>query len=423
LNAAHCQSLHEGSFNNLSIRILFTSYHSYLDDSNGAAVASRAMMEAMARREHVVEAMSGTVLELQEEINTEAWLARRGVAFEAAESTSWSLDARGVRAELAAHYRCTVNGVRITLHRSHRGAPHQPDDVECEEFLRLYEATLCRFRPDTLVTFGGNLLAHELRCRARQRNVKVVFALHNFNYHRRDCFDSVDQVIVPSRYAARYYHEILGLDCKVLPNLIDVERARADDHERRYLVAVNPSYEKGVYVLARIADELGRRRPDIPLLIVEGRGSERTLVDCGLDLRENGNVSLMTHTHDPRHFWSVAKLCVMPSLWMENQPLVAIEAMVNGVPVIGSDRGGIPETLGNAGIVLPIPERITPITRMLPTAEEVAPWVEAVIRLWDDEEFYADHQRRALAESRRWSPEVREPQYVRFFSDLRPKAP
>ena len=44
----------------------------------------------------------------------------------------------------------------------------------------------------------------------------------------------------------------------------------------------------------------------------------------------------------------------MPSLWWENQPLVAIEAMINGIPVIGSDRGGIPESLGEAGS-LPCP--------------------------------------------------------------------
>ncbi len=45
--------------------------------------------------------------------------------------------------------------------------------------------------------------------------------------------------------------------------------------------------------------------------------------------------------------------------------------MVNGVPVVGSDRGGIPEALGGAGIVLPLPDRLTPATRIPPTAEKV----------------------------------------------------
>ena len=50
----------------------------------------------------------------------------------------------------------------------------------------------------------------------------------------------------------------------------------------------------------------------------------------------------------------------------------------NGIRVIGSDRGGTPETLGDAGIVVP-------------TADEVAPRVEAILRLWDDPQEYARH--------------------------------
>ena len=52
---------------------------------------------------------------------------------------------------------------------------------------------------------------------------------------------------------------------------------------------------------------------------------------------------------------------------------------------------------------------------------EVAPWVEAIIGLWDDEAMYREHSRRAQSEARRWDPEILEPQYVRFFDELRPR--
>ena len=68
----------------------------------------------------------------------------------------------------------------------------------------------------------------------------------------------------------------------------------------------------------------------------------------------------MGHTDDPRHFWSVTRVCLMPSLVAETQGLVAVEAMANGIPVIASDRGALPETLGGAGIVLPLPDGLTP---------------------------------------------------------------
>ena len=223
-------------------------------------------------------------------------------------------------------------------------------------------------------------------------------------------------MLVPSRFSADYYREALGLDCVTFPDILD--GLRCETNERIYLTFVNPSIEKGVYAFARIADELGRRRPDIPILVVESRGTEATVADCGLELRDHGTVNFMAHTADPRQFWGVTKVCLLPSVCWESQPLVAVEAMINGIPVIGSDRGGIPETLGAAGIVLPLPDRITPATRMLPTAEEVEPWVQAVIRLWDDAEFYEEHRKRALAESRRWDPEVVEPLYARFFEGL-----
>jgi hypothetical protein len=128
----------------------------------------------------------------------------------------------------------------------------------------------------------------------------------------------------------------------------------------------------------------------------------------------------MAHTEDPRHYWSVTRLCVMPSLAHEYHPAAAIEAMVNGIPVIGSDRGAIRECLGNAGLVLPVPERLGPRTHELPTVSEVVPWVDAVIRLWDDGGWYAEQCRRSSAEARRWVPATSSPRYVDFFKLIQP---
>jgi glycosyltransferase involved in cell wall biosynthesis len=123
----------------------------------------------------------------------------------------------------------------------------------------------------------------------------------------------------------------------------------------------------------------------------------------------------MPNTTDPRRFWSMTRIALLPSLWLENQPLTAIEAMINGIPVIGSDRGGIPETLGDSGVVLPLPGRLTPASRILPSAEEVEPWVEAVIRLWDDQAWYDELSRKAWTEAQRWHPDRLRPLYAEFF--------
>ena len=73
---------------------------------------------------------------------------------------------------------------------------------------------------------------------------------------------------------------------------------------------------------------------------------------------------------------------------------VAAEAMINGIPALVSDRGALPETVGDGGIVLPLPTWMQQDGRRVPEADEVAPWFEAVTRLWDDA---AEYQRVATA--------------------------
>jgi hypothetical protein len=77
---------------------------------------------------------------------------------------------------------------------------------------------------------------------------------------------------------------------------------------------VNPDANKGVYVFVRIAEQLARRRPDIPILVVEGRSHSRSIGQTGLDLSWARNLNKMPNTPDPRKFYAVSKLVLMPSL-------------------------------------------------------------------------------------------------------------
>jgi len=45
----------------------------------------------------------------------------------------------------------------------------------------------------------------------------------------------------------------------------------------------------------------------------------------------------------------------VPSRWYENQPMVVLEALARGVPVVGSALGGLPELIeaGSTGALVP----------------------------------------------------------------------
>ena len=291
--------------------------------------------------------------------------------------------------------------------------------------LEFFQNFLDVYRPDVMLTYGGDPITMGMIAQAGRRAIPVVFALHNFAYTDARAFANVDYCLVASEFARRHYLDRIGLDCVALSYPVDWHCVRVDSRDPRFVTFVNPCPEKGVYPFARIAHELGRARPDIPLLVVESRGTKETLGACGLDLTGAGNLQIMAHTTDPRRFWSLTKIALLPSLWWENQPLVAIEAMINGIPVIGSNRGGIPETVGEGGLILPLPERLTPATRIAPTADEVESWVEAIIHLWDDREFYEGLSARAMHEALRWNPDLLRQLYAEFFGNVRhqPGAP
>jgi hypothetical protein len=94
---------------------------------------------------------------------------------------------------------------------------------------------------------------------------------------------------------------------------------------------------------------------------------------------------------------------------------LAAEALINGLPVLASDRGALPETLLNAGFLFHVPERYAPQTCSVPTAEEIAPWVETIISVWDDANFYDTARQRCLATAEAWSSERLVARYEEFL--------
>ena len=57
-------------------------------------------------------------------------------------------------------------------------------------------------------------------------------------------------------------------------------------------------------------------------------------------------------------------------------------------------------------------------SRLVPSAEEMAPWIDRIIRLWDDDTFYEQERRRCLAAAEAWRPERLLPRFEEFFAHV-----
>ncbi len=232
----------------------------------------------------------------------------------------------------------------------------------------------------------------------------------------------VDAAIAHTRFAADFSAAAFGWPCVVLP-APGLEGVAAESTKARYVTFLDPTPTNGVWAFARISDELGRRRPDIPLLVVEGRGTEEDLAACGLDLRAHGNLGVMPAPAEPRDYWPLTRVALVPTLGWDGPAGAESSAPAWGVPSLVADRGGLSEMAGRSGIVLPLPARLTPATRVLPTADEVGPWVDAIVRLWDDARLREEYRSFASQDAAKRRPKDLAPRYTQFLSQLRSGAP
>ena len=91
--------------------------------------------------------------------------------------------------------------------------------------------------------------------------------------------------------------------------------------------------------------------------------------------------------YDVKPIYARTAVLIAPSLGFESWGRVASEAIMNGIPVLSSDSGGLPEAVGTAGITLEAPSEClgkTEAMLTLPSEASCRPWANALYRLVDE---------------------------------------
>lgn len=418
-------------------RLLVCLERCLLDGASGEAVSAMEAMRLLARRGWQV-----------------AGLSTASMAGGHRPPTGDRVEALRGDADVLTVHHVAADGVAVRVVRVGSGGGGEGSRVqlmdEREALVRLAAWTLRSWRPDVVLLGGGATLCVELARRAETSRVPAALWLQR-TASLSPALAGVSWcgVVASSRFLQRLCRERLNVSAELVYPVVSRDRVFSPLRRPMYVTFVSPTPQRGAGFFVTLAAELRRRRPDIPVQVVEGSGRvevlDKACIEAGLGAWPSLGVRVIPRADNPRTFLATSRVLVVPAVAPVGQCRVVLEAMMNGVPVLASDRGALAElfpvsrtegwhqgTFG--GALLPVASRLTvdeasdvageteegecggetadrsPGAARTPlrvaTRGEVSAWVQAIERLWDDETLYKTWSAAGPASAARFDAET-----------------
>jgi glycosyltransferase involved in cell wall biosynthesis len=414
------------------VRFLFVNNHCISDPTAGVTQSLRTIMEWLADAGHSCHILTTARFESSVTFTIEDHLKAHGVDIsrvvpdKLSGPSKRSMKRRRVADRPVVAY--TVRGVPVTLLLTRHNDESRPDQAEAKQYLALLDKLLEDFAPDQLIACNGHPMILAAMGRARKRGITTAFAVRGFGYYETRYFEDVDHVFTCSQFLSDHYRDRIDLVSTPIEPPLEWSSVVAPTESRAFVTFVNPSPHKGLLLFARLADMLGSRRPDIPILVVQSGHSGGSLNAIpGIDFSKYPQIMAAPPVPTPADYFALTRILVVPSVWDEPFGRVAAEAMINAIPPLVSNRGSLPAVVGGdfsdggGGRVLPIPDWMTDKTTRLPSEEEVEPWYRAVCALWDDAALYHSVAIRAREiGEQRYGEAISRKKHVDYFTSLTP---
>jgi len=203
---------------------------------------------------------------------------------------------------------------------------------------------------------GGFGQAVRRRCKGGSLPASALCATESWLHRRTGAYGPVGRFICPSRFlAGRMARAGVYPDrLRTVRHFVDcTDLAPKTEGGGDVVFAGRLSPEKGVDTLIAAVGRLGPSA----VLQVAGEGSDGDGLRRLADELAPGRVIFHGRLSgaDTQSLLRSAAVVAVPSRWYENQPMVVLEAMALGVPVVASDMGGLPELVepGVTGALVP----------------------------------------------------------------------
>lgn len=242
-----------------------------------------------------------------------------------------------------------------------------------------------KFQPDCVVTQAGENIPiikylNQLKVKTFVYLRDVSFELHGGTYFQSDNI----KYIANSKFTAQKFQDTFGISSLVIPPSITAANYEVK-RTAKFVLFVCPFPQKGVDV----ALELAKKNPDIPFVFLESwKLTEKMLPQLQAKLGKLPNVTLKFSQKDMLPIYAETKIALVPSQSEEAWGRVATEAQINGIPLLASDIGGLPESVGYGGI-------------LVPSKADITVWTEKLRLLWDNNDIYEQYSTLAKKHSER----------------------
>jgi len=267
----------------------------------------------------------------------------------------------------------------------------------------MMEWVLRQIKPDVVVILARQPV--RMAMTVRRANIPILLVLQDveFGDHGGE-FNEIGEVpcVANSAFTADKYRQAFGVDPVVIPPLIDGAPLYRTETTKENITFINPHLFKGVDIALAVA----RRCPEIPFAFVETWPLPKSnRAELKSELAGLRNVSLLPVERDMKDLREVPHSPGSKPLGGRLRSR-SMGAQYSGIPVIASDRGGLPEAVGAGGVLV---DPDGPLDA----------WVAATQRLWRDKEYYSKLAGAAYAHSNRpalrW--DVQLPLWEKAFAD------
>ena len=194
------------------------------------------------------------------------------------------------------------------------------------------------------------------------------------------------KVFAVSKVTQKMLEKELGLLSSTWPPFINLNRFKLKESSRANgnIGYYSAGPHKGDKVIRNLITSMPKCH-----FIVMGNGSPAFLGPP--------NVTVLGKETDIKKFYSEVSLLLVPSMVAEGFPRVILEASANGIPVIANEVGGIPEALGDSGIMIPTD---------LNEIEMTNQYSNAMNSFFADENHYKRHSQKANLRAEEYAQDI-----------------